>query len=481
MRENVSMRRFQMALGVCLMGVVAIGHPVQAEELLVPQEFEAIQAAIQAAVPGDEVVVAPGTYAESIDLLGKTIVVRSTDGAAVTTIDATGLGEFGVTVANGEGAGTRVAGFTLLGGSDAGVRVFESSLALADCDIIGPSGGVSAEAATVTIDGCTFGDNHAFFGGGVDAYLSDVTVVDSTFVGNTSQYGGAVSVAGGSVNITNSTFSENTAQQFGGAIYTNAASVLIDGITATDNGSVTEQEDGSYIIQTGGGGGIFVKESTGSLLNSRFAGNGAFSGGAIYIRESSDFTVANVLANDNFAVNGGGFYINTCSPLITNVTVVNNRNGFFAYYNSQPSVVNSIFADNGDDLSGYAFAGQGITQLSRSLVNGFVSIYATDIGPGVLQDADPLLDAAFQPTLDSPVIDAGDNTVVPEGLLTDLNGAPRFVDVPAVEDTGVGDPPLVDFGAFEYQVQERTESRDHGRHNSLRPSRGALFGGGLLR
>ena len=50
----------------------------------------------------------------------------------------------------------------------------------------------------------------------------------------------------------------------------------------------------------------------------------------------------------------------------------------------------------------------------------------------------------------SPCIDAGDNTAVPDGLTTDFDGNPRFVDDPDTDDTGYGDPPIVDMGAFEF-------------------------------
>jgi uncharacterized repeat protein (TIGR01451 family) len=52
----------------------------------------------------------------------------------------------------------------------------------------------------------------------------------------------------------------------------------------------------------------------------------------------------------------------------------------------------------------------------------------------------------------SPAIDAGNNAAVPAGVTTDLDGNPRFVDIPAVPDTGNGTPPIVDMGAYEAQV-----------------------------
>jgi hypothetical protein len=46
-------------------------------------------------------------------------------------------------------------------------------------------------------------------------------------------------------------------------------------------------------------------------------------------------------------------------------------------------------------------------------------------------------------------MDAGDNTAVPVGVTTDLDGSPRFADGPAA-DTGCGIPVIVDMGAYEY-------------------------------
>ena len=35
--------------------------------------------------------------------------------------------------------------------------------------------------------------------------------------------------------------------------------------------------------------------------------------------------------------------------------------------------------------------------------------------------------------------------------MTDLDGNPRFVDDPNADDTGFGDPPIVDMGAYEFR------------------------------
>ncbi len=50
---------------------------------------------------------------------------------------------------------------------------------------------------------------------------------------------------------------------------------------------------------------------------------------------------------------------------------------------------------------------------------------------------------------ESPCIDAADNAAVPEDIEADLDGNPRFLDVPETPDTGNGEPPVVDIGAYE--------------------------------
>ena len=90
---------------------------------------------------------------------------------------------------------------------------------------------------------------------------------------------------------------------------------------------------------------------------------------------------------------------------------------------------------------------------------GVDSITWSNVGggwPGVGNiDADPRFVAPasgdFSLGGDSPCIDAGDNGLVPLEIESDLAGEPRFVDDPATPDTGVGAPPIVDLGTFEFQ------------------------------
>ncbi|NIN70977.1 MAG: hypothetical protein GTO46_03365, partial [Gemmatimonadetes bacterium] len=67
-------------------------------------------------VDTDEIVVAPGTYFETINFLGKAIWLRSSDGPEVTIIDGTGFFHV-VQCVSGEGPDTVLDGFTITGGS----------------------------------------------------------------------------------------------------------------------------------------------------------------------------------------------------------------------------------------------------------------------------------------------------------------------------------------------------------------------------
>ncbi len=75
-----------------LVAIAALNGTAVADTLHVPGDFPTIQEAIDAAMDGDEVDVHPGTYNETINLLGKAITLRSSDGPDVTTIDAQGSG-----------------------------------------------------------------------------------------------------------------------------------------------------------------------------------------------------------------------------------------------------------------------------------------------------------------------------------------------------------------------------------------------------
>ncbi|MCS7035464.1 MAG: HYR domain-containing protein, partial [Saprospiraceae bacterium] len=78
------------------------GLSAQAAIINVPADYPTISAAVAAASPGDEIVVAPGTYNENVLINKNNLTLRSSGGKAVTTIIGTLSGGNGtVMIANG--------------------------------------------------------------------------------------------------------------------------------------------------------------------------------------------------------------------------------------------------------------------------------------------------------------------------------------------------------------------------------------------
>ena len=71
-----------LILAGAVAAAMGMGTDAAGDIINVPGDQPTIQAGIDEAVNGDEVVVAPDTYIETINLLGKEIVLRSSGGAA---------------------------------------------------------------------------------------------------------------------------------------------------------------------------------------------------------------------------------------------------------------------------------------------------------------------------------------------------------------------------------------------------------------
>ena len=71
-----------------MVSILLSAASVRADEIVVPDDYFTVAAAVAAAQDGDVVLVRPGDYLGTVDFAGKAITVRSTDGPEKTTLDA---------------------------------------------------------------------------------------------------------------------------------------------------------------------------------------------------------------------------------------------------------------------------------------------------------------------------------------------------------------------------------------------------------
>jgi hypothetical protein len=236
----IGKRNLKLWLTMCSF-LLALVSTAAGATLHVPSgEYPSIQSAIDAAaVAGDQIEVAPGTYNEAINFNGKAIRLYSSGGPAVTTIDATGITApvSVVTCTSGEGSGTILEGFTITGGSGTptwlgnfggGMSNYISSPTVTNCIFSGNQANAGAGMANYiwdptdicnpTVTNCTFSDNTALgleggggaAGGGMFNGGANVVVTNCLFIGNDAEWGGAMWNYTASPTVTNCTFSNNT-------------------------------------------------------------------------------------------------------------------------------------------------------------------------------------------------------------------------------------------------------------------------------
>ncbi|MHC4427405.1 MAG: right-handed parallel beta-helix repeat-containing protein [Planctomycetota bacterium] len=475
-----------MKLACSLMTALFATTAALGETWNVPSDFQTIQAAIDAAGNGDEIMVADGTYTgdgnRDLDFGGTEITLRSANGAAVCVIDVQGSSletHRAFWFYNNETSACVVEGFTIQGGyMDRGGAVlcelgsapsfqscvFRQNTAWTDSAEDG-GGAVYNHGSSPTFTDCEFTQNHVeanhlFAGGGAVHNQSDSspTFVGCTFDGNTASGpeqsdGGAVSVwDGGHPEFYSCTFIANQA-------YWDAAVLNFSGITMHDCVFQDNQTIGAAGGAYGQYGGVWGGGSA-ELVNCSFIGNstGGNSGGAVVVQHpGASAIVTNCLfAGNEAAGRGGGLWVgNDAEVVVTNCTFSGNianagdgggglsvRNGAIA------AVDNCILWDNAPN--------------QIHLFNAGLTVTYTDVEggwPGVGNtNADPLfVDAAmhdFRLGAGSPCIDAGDNAAVPVGITVDIDGNPRFTDDTCKADTGSppDDAPYVDMGAYEFQA-----------------------------
>ncbi len=329
-------------------------------------------------------------------------------------------------------------------------------------------GGMLNISSSPTVNNVDFVGNRTGYGGG-GMYNSSSTpkLVNVTFDSNQAYIAGAMYNDASSPNLSNVRFDNNKASTTGGMHNINASSPALTDVTFSGNSSTSGDGGGlsnrsssnpsltsvTFYNNTsdGSGGGIVNYSSSPTLTNVSFVGNSAQGGGGMHNATSNPLLVNVVFSGNTSDGAGGGMGNNRSNPMLINVTFSNNRaggaGGGMSNYLSTPTLTNVIVWGNHSSLSGHdVFNNQSSPVVSYSIIGSpdpcFMDADGADDTPGTLDD-----DLRLLP--DSPAIDAGDNSAVPGSVTTDLNGVPRFVDVPFVPDTGNGTAPIVDKGAYE--------------------------------
>ncbi|MDP6584288.1 MAG: right-handed parallel beta-helix repeat-containing protein [Anaerolineales bacterium] len=193
---------------------------------------ESIQAAIDAASNGDEILVMPGTYtgtgAQVIDLSGKAVWLHSSGGQEKTIIDCEG-DRVGIICTSNETSKTIIEGLTIY----SGLAVY--------------GGGMYSYFSSPLVKNCKFYDNKAEYGGGVFNMYSNATYLNCEFSSNYAFYnGGGLATSGGNGStLIDCTFVSNVAEWFGDAMYNVNSSPTIMNCTFDNNESTYV---GSYIL-----------------------------------------------------------------------------------------------------------------------------------------------------------------------------------------------------------------------------------------
>jgi hypothetical protein len=332
-----------------------------------------------------------------------------------------------VVVGGGGGGGSGGGGFWSTGGSPlvqsctfqhnaasfgGGVYHIEDSAAVVvDCDLIENTAGEGAGLYTLTspshTSGCRFVGNVASgtnfsVGGGMSNYFSNSVVDDCLFRGNRAQLGG-------------------------GGMYCEGETPLFTGLRFEGNVAFGETE--------GFGGGLLDGYHTSArVVNCTFALNRAKKGGGIHEMFASSSTVVNCSFAGNVAHKGGSVFANDDSLCRYCNCVM--------WGGSPAEHAGPIEFEYGcmEDVSAGAFGSFAMDPMFVRMPSAGMDLV---LGTG----DDDYGDLHLMPG--SPCIDAGWNRFVPGDVVTDADGAGRFVDDGAMPNVSPGPKAPVDIGAFE--------------------------------
>jgi uncharacterized protein (TIGR03437 family) len=403
------MRRALLAI------LVAATHGLAQDTIHVPADQPTIQAGINAATDGGVVLVAPGTYKETVNFSKKAITVTSSGGPSVTIIDGDYTGT-PVTFNQGETNTSVLQGFTIQHGNGGG-----------STNTLGEGGGISIEGSSPTITGNIITNNSACYAGsGIGVGFGNPIIQGNTITNNGSASCG--SLGGGGIS-----FRGGSSGMVIGNIITGNASNQGGGIELWAGGAVTIRNNiiMGNTASSQGGGIDTVNEAPAIIVQNLIVGNTAPEGAAMFFSNAPASAINNTIANNSSAGAPSGAAV--VGPFqkgerwVGNLIIAQSNQIALSCSSFGATAITGTFQNNdvySPTGAAYAYE-QGCG--SQTGTNKNISVDPIFLGNG-----------NYHVQSGSPVIGAGDPTA-PELQSTDLDGDPRFIDG------------KVDMGAYEYQ------------------------------
>ena len=319
--------------------------------------------------------------------------------------------------------------------------------------------------ATATVDGLIVTAGNAngdgvtepsYRGGGLYSSQANLVVRNVTFSGNRAAGdGGGWFVTYGGPTLDNVLFTNNKAGTGGGGL-------CVRGDTHTTLNQVTFSGNQSI----NGGGMLFTSNASGhlSLTNVAYLGNSVTSvsyytyGGGLWLESvNASATLNNLLFSGNWSKwYAGAMYLHG-EAAMTNITFSGNRandsGGALYLMAGQHTLVNFILWGNSAPSGPQIYNGGGspLSIIYSDVQGGYAGTGNLNVDPQfvapITATVAPTTTGDYRLQITSPAIDAGNSLSVT--VSTDLDGHPRKIDVPAVPDTGLGTPPIVDMGVYE--------------------------------